>query len=245
MRNRSTKVRLFIREELSPGLDIALSAHQAKYLFRVMRIKMGEVITILDGKTGEYEAKIVQKGIKFGKIRVGIKKANVQKPSNLWLLFSPLRKNRTEWLVEKATELGVQKMIPIIMSRTVDTNIRTSRLESIMIEALEQCGGTFLPELAPPIPLVYCLKSWDPTRQLIFCDESKAKTNNKNSSVDNGLSKKAGIIVGPEGGFSEAEAKLIRNIENVISVSLGPAILRADTAAVSAITIWRNSIAGA
>tara|TARA_B100000902_G_C27283055_1_gene902899 strand:+ start:357 stop:1094 length:738 start_codon:yes stop_codon:yes gene_type:complete len=240
MIDRSERVRLFVNEEILLHLDIALSADQAKYLFKVMRLNVGQFVTIIDGKTGEYLAKIIQKSIRTGKIRVEIKKSDVDKPLDLWLLFSPLRKNRTEWVIEKATELGVRRIVPVITSRTSVSSIRMERLKSIMIEALEQCGGTFLPELTEPITLANCLNSWPSDRQLIFCDESLSKKDRSNSFPAIHKNKVAGILIGPEGGFSEAEGCLIKQKKSVVSISLGPRILRADTAAVSAISIWQN-----
>ena len=175
--DRSKRVRLFIEEELSLDLDIALSVDQAKYLFKVMRLNVGQVIMVLDGKTGEYEAEIRERGARNGIIRVRKKNMNVRKPADLWLLFAPLKKNRTEWVIEKATELGVRRIIPVITSHTSQKTLRMTRLKSIMIEALEQCGGTFLPDLIEPIALANCLDTWPLNRPLIFCDESLSEQN--------------------------------------------------------------------
>ena len=240
MIGRSVNVRLFIKQELSLGLDIALSADQAKYLFKVMRLNVGQIITILDGKTGDYKAKIIEKNAQSGKISVEKRNSVVNKPLDLWLLFSPLRKNRTEWVVEKATELGVRRIIPVITSRTVNTGFRVRRHKTIMIEALEQCGGTFLPTLMEPILLANCLKSWPSDRRLLFCDESLSPNGSGNAFSATHKDKAVGILIGPEGGFSDLEGQLIRQTQNVASISLGPRILRADTAAVAAISVWQN-----
>ncbi len=240
MIDRSVKVRLFINEELSQDLDISLSSDQAKYLFKVMRLNIGQQICIFDGKSGEYLAQIVEKGPRLGKIRVGKKKKSVAIPPDLWLLFSPLQKNRTDWIVEKATELGVRKMVPLVTSRTVRKNIRITRLNSIMIEALEQCGGTFLPKLLEPVSLSDLIQLWKPDRQLIFCDESLSAIGNETNFSLIRKNKAAAILIGPEGGFSEKEGQLIKQIKNTVPVSLGPRILRADTAAVAAISIWQS-----
>tara|TARA_A100001011_G_scaffold290607_1_gene302066 strand:+ start:136 stop:870 length:735 start_codon:yes stop_codon:yes gene_type:complete len=240
MIDRSKKIRLFVKQDISPDLDITLSLEQAKYLFKVMRLNIGQKITILDGKTGEYEAKIIDKSSRNGKIVVEKKNKDVSRPSDLWLLFSPLRKNRTEWIVEKATELGVRRIIPIITARTIETGVRIKRLESIMIEALEQCGGTFLPKLVEPMTLASCLSSWPSNRNLFFCDESLSHKNVGTSFSENKKDIGAGILIGPEGGFTQAEGQLIRQIKSVIPISLGLRILRADTAAVAAIAIWKN-----
>ena len=240
MRDRSVKVRLFIKGELSQGLHIALSSDQAKYLFKVMRLNVGQQISIFDGKSGEYYAQIIEKSARLGKICVGKKKKSVVIPPDLWLLFSPLKKNRTEWIVEKATELGVRKMVPLVTSRTVTKDIRITRLNSIIIEALEQCGGTFLPKLLEPVSIHDFIQLWKSDRQLIFCDETLSATGNESNFSLLRKDKAAAILIGPEGGFSEEEGQLIKKIKNAVPVSLGPRILRADTAAVSAISIWQS-----
>ena len=239
MIDRSKRVRLFVHQDLSRNLYIAVSVEQAKYLFNVMRLNVGQCITVLDGKTGEYEAVILQKGRRTGKIHVQKKIKSVSEPGDLWLVFSPLRKNRTEWVVEKATELGVRKIIPVVTSRTANYGFKMQRLESIMIEALEQCGGTSLPELKEPVSLEVCLEYWPSDRLLIFCDEKLLKNDSANLTAIHNC-KAAGILVGPEGGFSDEEGYLIRQKKTVVSISLGPHILRADTAAVSAISLWHH-----
>ena len=240
MIDRSTKVRLFIKEPLSINSHITLSSDQAKYLFKVMRLNVGQVITVFDGFTGEYEGKILKKFIASGKLLVERKNKEVVRPSDLWLIFSPLRKNRTEWIIEKATELGVKKIIPVITERTIGTGVRMNRLKLIMIEALEQCGGTFLPELMEPDKLINWLNLWPSERQLLFCDESLSKQSDGNTISIRHTNKATAILIGPEGGFTQSEGKMIRELKESISISLGPNILRADTAAVSAISIWQN-----
>ena len=240
MIDRSVKVRLFLKNKLSVGSFITLIDDQAKYLFKVMRLNIGQSISVIDGKTGEYLAKIIEKNVRSGKLQIVKKSKDILLPPDLWLLFAPLKKTRTEFIIEKATELGVQRIIPVITARTVLSGLRIPRLQTIMIEALEQCGGTYLPTLSEPVKLDDALSTWPEERQLIFCDETLSEIQN----VDpfNTFEKKhsAGILIGPEGGFSSIEGQAIRRIKNVLSISLGPRILRADTAAVSAISIWQN-----
>ena len=238
--DRSVKVKLFLQEKISVGLDIALSSDQAKYLFKVMRLNIGQDISIIDGYTGQYLAKIVEKNLRFGKIHVIKKSKSVIIPPDLWLLFAPLKKTRTEFIIEKATELGVRKIIPIITSRTILSGFKMKRLQTIMVEALEQCGGTYLPTLQHPVKLADALGLWPAERQLIFCDETLSKTQRSNPSTIFDKQQSAGILIGPEGGFCQSESKAIRQIKNVSCISLGPRILRADTAAVSAISIWQS-----
>ena len=240
MIDRSVKVRLFLQKKLSVESYITLSDDQAKYLFKVMRLNIGQNISVIDGNTGEYLAKIIEKNLRSGKIQIVKKLKGVLVPPDLWLLFAPLKKTRTEFIVEKATELGVRRIIPVITARTVVSGLRIPRLQTIMIEALEQCGGTYLPKLCEPVKLDVALGSWPEERQLIFCDETLSETQNADPLKTFDKKYSAGILIGPEGGFSSTEGQAIRRTKNVLSISLGPRILRADTAAVSAISIWQN-----
>ena len=240
MIDRSLKVRLFLKGKISVGLNITLSGDQAKYLFKVMRLNVGQDISIFDGDTGEYLAKIVEKHSRFGKIQVVKQLKSVIIPPDLWLFFAPIKKARTEFIVEKATELGVRKIIPIVTARTVLSGFRISRLQMIMIEALEQCGGTYLPNLSDPVKLGNVLGSWPAERRLIFCDETLSQAERPDASLTFDRKQPAGILIGPEGGFSPSESYDIKQIKNVTSMSLGPRILRADTAVVSAISIWQS-----
>ena len=240
MVDRSVKVRLFLPGKISIGSNITLSSDQAKYLFKVMRLDIDQDISVLDGSTGEYLAKILEKKPRSGRIQVTKKSKDVIVPSDLWLFFAPLKKTRTEFIVEKATELGVRKIIPVITARTIQSGFNISRLRKIMIEALEQCGGTYLPSLQEPIKLDEVLASWPTGRNLIFCDETLYETQRSNSYRTFYGQPSAGILIGPEGGFSPSESNSVRQIKNVSCISLGPRILRADTAAISAISIWQS-----
>ena len=240
MITRSVKIRLFLESEISIALDIPLTSDQAKYLFKVMRLSTGQLISVIDGKTGEYTAEITKRNDKSGSIKIVSKIRDVVVPPNLWLLFSPLKKNRTDFIIEKATELGVQKIIPVITERTNSNYFRTKRMKSIIFEALEQCGGTYLPKLEEPLKLDRLLASWPTDRQLIFCDETLALKSSESSLSRGKLEPCAGILIGPEGGFSSQEGQLIRRVRGVNSITLGPRVLRADTAAVSAISIWQS-----
>ena len=240
MIDRSVKVRLFLQNKLSVGSFITLSDDQAKYLFKVMRLDIGQNISVIDGNTGEYLAKIIEKNVRSGKLQIVKKSKGVRLPPDLWLLFAPLKKTRTEFIIEKATELGVQRIIPVITARTVLSGLRIPRLQTIMIEALEQCGGTYLPTLSEPVKLNDALSTWPEERQLIFCDETLSQTPRSDLYTTFDRQKSAGILIGPEGGFSPSESQAIRKMKNTTSMSLGPRILRADTAVVAAISIWQS-----
>ena len=239
MTDRSKRVRLFVDDEITLKLDISLSFKQAKYLFKVMRLKVDDSVSVIDGKTGEYLAKVIEIGNRTGTLRILSRTRGVETPPNLWLLFSPLRKSRADFIIEKATELGVRRISPIITSRTIRKSFRSQRGYSIMIEALEQCGGTYLPKLDEPKKLTDLLISWPNDRHLMFCDETfVSKPSSHSWSAFKGKDC-AAILIGPEGGFSSEESSLIKRHERTTQIGLGPRILRADTAAVSAISIWR------
>ena len=240
MMDQTNKVRLFIKETISLFANISLSPAQAKYLFKVMRLNVGQFLLVIDGTTGEYLAQIIEMGNKTGKIKICTKTKDLLPPLDLWLLFSPLKKVRTDFVIEKATELGVSRIIPFISTRTNSKNFRINRFQNIMIEALEQCGGTYLPEIEEPRKLNKLLSEWPKERSLLFCDEKLVESPTSNPMDKFSAKPCAGILIGPEGGFSDEEGVLIRNKKAATSVCLGRNVLRAETAAISAISIWKG-----
>ena len=158
-------------------------------------------------------------------------------PPDLWLYFSPLKKTRTDFIIEKATELGVRKIIPIQTERTNADRIRIDRLNAHAREAAEQCGGTYIPKILELQKLNEALKNFPSDRKLLFCDEELKQPKVKFNSLKKG---KWSILVGPEGGFSDIERNHLLALEFTHRISLGPRILRADTAAVTAISLWQN-----
>ena len=158
-------------------------------------------------------------------------------PPDLWLFFSPLKKVRTDFIVEKATELGVAKIIPVQTEHTNADRIKLTRLSAHAIEAAEQCGGTYIPKIEELQKINEVLENFPPDRSLLFCDE---KLQASGINFENLKKGKWAILVGPEGGFSEIERNYLKGLKFTISISLGPRILRADTAAVTAISLWQN-----
>ena len=158
-------------------------------------------------------------------------------PPDLWLYFSPLKKTRTDFIIEKATELGVRKIIPIQTEYTNADRIRIDRLNAHAREAAEQCGGTYIPKILELQKLSEALKTFPPDRKLLFCDEELKQSKVKFNSLKKG---KWSILVGPEGGFSDIERNHLLALEFTHRISLGPRVLRADTAAVTAISLWQN-----
>ncbi|MDZ4134574.1 MAG: 16S rRNA (uracil(1498)-N(3))-methyltransferase, partial [Paracoccaceae bacterium] len=161
----------------------------------------------------------------------------LQIPPDLWLLFAPIKKARTDFIVEKATEMGAARILPVQTQFTNSERIRRDRLQAHAVEAAEQCGGTFVPEVADLISLDRLLAAWPAERRILWCDEHLAGA--RDALLYDGIRGPWAILVGPEGGFSEAEQTQLRAMPQVVPVSLGPRILRADTAAVAALTLWQ------
>ena len=231
------KIRLFVDHTLGEAQSVPLNKDQAHYIFSVMRKSIGETILIFDGNNGEWEASIEEISKKSG-VLFCVKQTKPQiMPPDLWLFFSPLKKVRTDFIVEKATELGVAKIIPVQTEHTNADRIKLSRLSAHAIEAAEQCGGTYIPKIEELQKINEVLEHFPPDRRLLFCDE---KLTASELNLENLKKGKWAILIGPEGGFSEIERNYIKGLKFTFSISLGPRILRADTAAVTAISLWQN-----
>lgn len=231
------KVRLFVDHPLSEGQPVLLKQDQAHYLFGVMRLSIGSEVLIFDGQSGEWQAKVTEAARKRGELLCQKKTKPLQTPPDLWLLFSPIKKTRTDFIVEKATELGVAHIQPVQTEFTNAERIRRDRLQTHAIEAAEQCGGTFVPDVSDLKRLEQVLAEWNPDRQLYFCDETAEGL--PSLARFGQIKGPSAILIGPEGGFSEKERAHLQSSDFVTSVSLGPRILRADTAAVAALTLWQ------
>ncbi|MFL2774682.1 MAG: 16S rRNA (uracil(1498)-N(3))-methyltransferase [Paracoccaceae bacterium] len=231
------KIRLFVDHTLGEAQSVPLNKDQAHYIFSVMRKSIGETILIFDGNNGEWEASIEEISKKSG-VLLCIKQTKPQiMPPDLWLFFSPLKKVRTDFIVEKATELGVAKIIPVQTEHTNADRVNLSRLSAHAIEAAEQCGGTYIPKIEELQKINEVLENFPLDRRLLFCDE---KLQASEVNLENLKKGKWAILVGPEGGFSEIERNYLKGLKFTFSISLGPRILRADTAAVTAISLWQN-----
>ena len=234
----SGKIRLYVGHSLGEGQSVPLTREQAHYLFGVMRRGVGEPVALFNGRDGEWLAEIAEAGKRGGVLSVIEQTAPLRIPPDLWLLFAPIKKARTDFIVEKATELGAAWIMPVQTDFTNSERIRQDRLQAHAVEAAEQCGGTFVPEVAELQKLSALLNEWPEERALIFCDELTVEEQIEAASLPGAP---AAILVGPEGGFSDAERKRLRQMTQTHVVSLGPRILRADTAAVSAITLWQQA----
>ncbi len=225
--------RLFVRSALAEGALVELDGAQANYLGHVMRLGIGAELLLFDGASGEWLARISETAKKRMMLTVERRTREPEAIPDIWLAFAPVKRAQTDWLVEKATELGVARLIPVMTQRTVAERVKLGRLEAIAIEAAEQCGRTRLPEIVQPVGLKPFLHERDEARRLYFADEAGGAEAAKSFAPGPAL-----ILIGPEGGFTDEERSLIRAAPNSIAISLGPRILRAETAALAALAAF-------
>lgn len=224
---------------MGEGQTVPLTRDQAHYLFGVMRLGPGTLLSLINGRDGEWDAEVLEAGKKGGVLICRAQTRALQAPPDLWLLFAPIRKERTAFIVEKAVEMGAARIMPVQSDFTQSANrIRQDKLQAHAVEAAEQCGGTFVPPVEDLARLDRVLADWAADRQLMFCDE--ALIGDPVGLPD--LRSPWAILIGPEGGFSPAERDKLRSLPFAHPVSLGPRILRADTAAVAALTIWQQAL---
>ncbi len=224
--------RLFVRAPLGEGVTVELDRDQANYLGNVMRLGEGAQLRVFDGSSGEWLAWIADAGKKKMALQVGRRTREPEPVPDLWLAFAPVKRAQTDWLVEKATELGAARLIPVITQRTIVERVKVERLQSIAIEAAEQCGRTSLPEIAEPLPLAKVLEL-QAKRTLYFADEAGGE-----AAAAAFTPGPATILTGPEGGFTDDERALVCAAAGAVAISLGPRILRAETAALAAVASW-------
>lgn len=216
-----------------------LDAGQAHYLSGVMRLRVGDEIAVFNGRDGEWSARIAEAGKRGGSLDLLQRTAPQHDPPDLWLLFAPIKKARTDFIVEKAAEMGAARILPVLTDFTNSERIRQDRLQAHAVEAAEQCGGTYVPEVAELQPLPRLLDGWDDARRILWADEAIAGPAKALAGLPAGP---WAILIGPEGGFSEPERMRLRGLPFVARISLGPRILRADTAAVAALTLWQAAL---
>ncbi len=233
------KIRLFVDQPLGAGQAVALNEPQANYLFNVMRLGRGDAVLLFNGADGEWRAEIAETGRRSGILICDAQTAPLKMPPDLWLLFAPIKKARTDFIVEKATEMGAARITPVQTQHTNADRIRQDRLQAHALEAAEQCGATFVPQVDDLTSLDKVLKDWPEGRQLLWCDEALA---GETTALTGARGQSWAILIGPEGGFSLAEKTRLRALPFVQSLALGPRILRADTAAVAALTIWQTAL---
>lgn len=236
-----SKVRLYLDHPLGEGQTVPLERAQAHYLFGVMRLSQGASVAVFNGHDGEWRAEVAEAGKKGGTLRCEERTAPQDMPPDLWLLFAPVKKARTDFIVEKAVELGARRICPVLTEFTNSERVRTDRLQAHAVEAAEQCGATYVPAIAEPMKLARLLDDWPEDRRLMLCDEGLAGRAPAlaGDGGEGAPCESWAVLVGPEGGFSESERARLADHPAAHGVSLGPRILRADTAAVAALALWQ------
>jgi 16S rRNA (uracil1498-N3)-methyltransferase len=233
------KTRLYVTPDLGANMAVSLGEAQTHYLLHVLRAKPGNRVLLFNGRDGEWLAEITQAG-KRGAAVTCLKQTEPQASApDIWLAFAPVKKTPSDYLVQKAVELGVSVLQPVFTRRTIVSRINEERMAANVIEAAEQSARLSVPDIRESVSLEKLLASWPQERRLLFCDEggdAKAMTQAARESRGGPTA----ILTGPEGGFDPAERAALRALPFVVPVSLGPRILRADTAALAALAVWQS-----
>ena len=237
------RLRLYVQEPLAPGAAFSVSEAQAHYLLHVMRARPGQRLALFNGRDGEWLAEIAtvaKRGVVLTCLKQTMPQTGVP---DLWLLFAPVKKTPSDYLTQKATELGVSLLQPVMTRRTIVSRINAERMLANAVEAAEQSGRLSVPEIREAMSLEKALANWPGERTLYFCDEFGATATNGDAKplAQAATSGAAAILTGPEGGFDGHERDTLRGLSFVVPVTLGPRILRADTAALAALAIWQSA----
>ncbi len=231
------RIRLYVDQPLAAGQPVAVGDAQANYLFNVMRLSVGATVKLFNGQDGEWLAGVEHAGKRQGILRCTVQSAPLMPPPDLWLVFAPIKKARTDFVVEKAVEMGAARILPV-QTRFTNERIREDKLRAHAVEAAEQCQATYVPPVDDLIPLDKLLATWNPARRILWADEGlQGRT-----ALLQAPPGPWAILIGPEGGFSPEERTKLRALPFVTPISLGPRILRADTAAVAALTLWQTTL---
>ncbi len=240
MERKKTKARLFVAAHLAARETVALGKGKSHYLGNVMRIGVGDAIAVFNGRDGEWLARIDRLDKRGGVLFVERRTRRQESEPDLWLAFAPLKKTRTDFLVEKACELGAARILPVFTQRTAVKRLNVDRLRATATEAAEQCERLSVPDVAEPVALDRLLADWPAQRRLL----APVETGDGRPMIEalDETSVASGILIGPEGGFSKAELDVLDKLPFVDKVGLGPRILRSETAAVAALTCWQAHV---
>ncbi|HEY4075669.1 MAG TPA: 16S rRNA (uracil(1498)-N(3))-methyltransferase [Rhizomicrobium sp.] len=236
------KTRLYVTGDLGQDMALTLDEGQTHYLLHVLRAKAGNRVSLFNGRDGEWLAEITTAAKRAVAVACQAQIAPQVGVPDIWLAFAPVKKTPSDYLVQKAAELGVRVLLPVFTRRTIVGRINQERMAANAVEAAEQSGRLTVPQICEGVSLDKLLSSWPQDRRLLFCDEggdAKALTQAARESRGG----PAAILTGPEGGFDPAEREALRALPFVVPVTLGPRILRADTAALAALAIWQ-AVAG-
>ncbi|KWV90595.1 16S rRNA (uracil(1498)-N(3))-methyltransferase [Erythrobacter sp. YT30] len=227
--------RLFVEQKLEAETQVMIDGQQAHYLSKVMRVREGDIVILCDNITGEWAARVGDAGKRSVRLEIAEHLRPRESVPDLWLCPALLKKDRFDLVLEKATELGAARIQPVITRRCVADKLNLDRARTITTEAAEQCARTALPELASPIKLEALLRDWPTDRALFFADEQGSESMDEAFAENKGA---AAILIGPEGGFDDEERAAIRAHPLARPLSLGPRILRGETAAITALSVW-------
>ena len=234
--------RLYVEPDLADGTRVELTREQANYLMNVLRLKSGEQILVFNGRDGEWRAALEPVTRRDAVLNVVSRQRAQSGGPDLHYLFAPLKRSRLDYMVQKATELGVARLQPVLTRYTVAERVNGERMRANVIEASEQCGILRVPEVAAPVSLQRLAQAWEPARRLIFCDEA-APIHDPVQALAAVPPGPLAVLIGPEGGFSPDERAMLSALPSVTRLSLGPRIMRADTAAVAALALV-NAVLG-
>jgi 16S rRNA (uracil1498-N3)-methyltransferase len=233
--------RLYVDAPLEKGGVVALDRAQTHYLTTVLRLSAGQRVLVFNGRDGEWDAAI-EGGRRAATLRVGERTRPQTNAGDLHYLFAPLKSARLDYMVQKAVEMGVSRLQPVLTRHGQIGRVNLDRMRANAIEAAEQCGVLSLPDIAPPAALTSILAAWQPDRILVFCDEAAAIADPLRTLASVPPHTPLAVLVGPEGGFADDERLALLKLPNVIRLALGPRILRADTAAVAALALVQAAI---
>jgi 16S rRNA (uracil1498-N3)-methyltransferase len=233
--------RLFIDAAFAAGAQLPLERDQSNYLLNVLRLKAGDAILVFNGRDGEWLARVAPEGRKQARLGLERQVQPQPPPADLHYLFAPLKHARLDYMVQKAVEMGAGALQPVITRRTQVSRLNLDRMRANAVEAAEQCGILSLPLIEAEKPLEAALAALAPDRLLVFCDEGQER-DSPVSALQARAPGPLAVLIGPEGGFEDSERRLIKARPNTLAISLGPRILRADTAAVAALAVLQATL---
>jgi 16S rRNA (uracil1498-N3)-methyltransferase len=234
--------RLYVDFPLAAGEGVALERAQAHYLTHVLRLKTGDPVLVFNGRDGEWQARLAEGGKRAAVLTVTTQTRLQTKPADLHYLFAPLKSARLDYMVQKAVEMGVSRLLPVLTQHGQVGRVNLERMRANAVEAAEQCGILSLPQIGEPLALLNAVAQREPQRWLIFCDEDVETANPITALQAVPRDAPLAVLIGPEGGFAQDERAALLKLSQVVRLSLGPRILRADTAAVAALAVVQAAI---
>ena len=233
------KIRLYVKGKLEVHQEIKIQSKQLHYLTNVMRRKRDDILSVFNEVDGEFTGKIINDSKRNLTIKLLQKIKDPEKKVDIWVIFAPVKKSSTDFIIQKATELGASCLVPIITERTITRNINLKRMQEIVIEASEQCERITIPEIKPIQKLADVICSWNKNRKIFYGDETERNQKEERCFNHQTLFNPSGaILIGPEGGFAQNEISFLKSKEFVVPINLGPRILRSETAVISGLVFW-------